>query len=142
MDDLQKLIQDALIEKWPDAKLLPDQFFKPEHEGIEEILSYNLPWSVAIVQKETDKIVVELYRHESEVELRAISAEDNQSIHRIPFQKFWAKNILNYEDKYQFEFQNAEGAAVFQYWSLSELCDQIEAAFVRHEETVNRTATR
>jgi len=137
MDELQNLIHDALIEKWPGIKQLPDQVaFKSGEEGIEEILSYNPPWSVSIVQKDTDKLLIELYRNESESELRT-SAVDLESIHRVPFQKFWVKDVLNHEDKYLFEYQGAEGGAAFVHWSPSEFCDQIEVAFVNHEKLAN-----
>lgn len=132
MDELQKLIHDAMIEKWPEIKQFPNRFFfKPESEGIEEIISFDPPWSVSLVIKDDDRVNVGLFKSKDGDELRRISHNYLESLGRIPLQKFSVKNIVNSHGEYHIEFQNSEGAGIVEYWSISEFCDQIESDFVR-----------
>jgi|GEM_PF-5384520 len=134
MEELQKLIHDALIEKWAEIKQFPNRFFfKPESEGVEEIISFEPPRSVSLVIKDDDRVNVELYKSESATRLRQESADFRLSQLRSPFEKFSVKNIVNSHGKYYIEHQSSEGAGLVDYWSLSELCDQIEKAFSSHE---------
>ncbi len=134
MNELQKLIQDALSEKWPAIKELDHRFLdKPEAEGEELILSFSPPRSVAFAVKDSDRVKVELFQAESEDELRRESVVHNVALHRIAVNTFWVKNIVNSHGKYYIEHQTSEGEGVVDYWSLSEFCDQIESAFVNHE---------